>query len=79
LCKTKIEKLKEKIELETEARAKKDLAVETAGDVANAAESRSGKLKADQKDAKENKDSAEAEINELRVSPLNPLSYISKH
>jgi hypothetical protein len=79
VCKTKIERLKEKIELEKEAQTKNDLAVETAGDIANAAKSREADLKADQKVARENKDKAEGEIKELRVNALNPLSYFRTH
>jgi hypothetical protein len=71
--------LKEKIELEKEAQTKNDLAVETAGDIANAAKSREADLKADQKVARENKDKAEGEIKELRVNALNPLSYFRTH
>lgn len=71
--------MKEKIELEKEAQTKNDLAVESAGDIANAAKSREANLKADQKVARENKDKAEGEIKELRVNALNPLSYFRTH
>ena len=65
--------------MEKEAQTKNDLAVETAGDIANAAKSRETDLKADQKVARENKDKAEGEIKELRVNALNPLSYFRTH